>query len=212
MRRAVGQFVLTGLGALALVAGAGALAVDRLGTAASLRDGGRVAELVAHGVIEPAMSGSLVRGDPGAIAALDRVVRDKVLLGSLSRVKIWTPDGRIIYSDEPSLIGSVFPLTPELTASLASGVAGEARISELDAAENRLESPEGRLIEVYVPIKALDGTPLLVESYLRLDSVLTSGRLVAEQILPLVLAGLALARGRPVAARLATGPGPSRRT
>ncbi len=168
------------------------LAVDRLGTAASLRDGGRVAELVAHGVIEPAMSGSFVRGDPGAIAALDRLVRDKVLLGSFSRVKIWDPDGRIVYSDEPQLIGSVFPLTPELTASLASGVATAAHISELDAAENRLESDQGRLIEVYVPIKALDGTPLLVESYLRLDSVLTSGRLLSEQVLPLVLAGLAL--------------------
>jgi two-component system NarL family sensor kinase len=192
IRRAVAQFVLTGLGALALVAGAGALAVDRLGTAASLRDGGRVAELVAHGVIEPAMSGSLVRGDPGAIAALDRVVRDKVLLGSLARVKIWAPDGRIVYSDEPLLIGSTFPLTEEQTSAFASGVAGEPHISDLAAAENRLENADDRLIEVYVPILALDGTPLLVESYLRLDSVLASGRLVAEQILPLVVAGFAL--------------------
>jgi signal transduction histidine kinase len=192
IRRAVAQFVLTGLGALALVAGAGALAVDRLGTAASLRDGGRVAELVAHGVIEPAMSGSLVRGDPGAIAALDRVVRDKVLLGSLARIKIWAPDGRIVYSDEPLLIGSVFPLTAEQTDALASGVTGEPHISDLAAAENRLENADDRLIEVYVPIRALDDTPLLVESYLRLDSVLTSGRLVAEQILPIALAGLAL--------------------
>lgn len=191
-RRAVGQFVLSGLGALALMAVAGVIAVDRLSTAASLRDGGRVAELVAHGVIEPAMSGSLVRGDPGAITALDRVVRDKVLIGSLARLKIWNPDGRIIYSDEPQLIGSVFPLAPDQAATLASGVTGEPHISELTAPENRLENADDRLIEVYVPIKALDGTPLLVESYLRLDSVLTSGRLVAEQILPLILAGLAL--------------------
>ena len=192
IRRAVAQFVVTGLGALALVAGAGVLAVDRLGTAASLRDGARVAELVAHGVIEPAMSGSLVRGDPGAVAALDRVVRDRVLLDSLARIKIWAPDGRIVYSDEPLLIGSVFPLTDEQTDALASGVTGEPHISDLAAAENRLEDEDDRLIEVYVPIRALDGTPLLVESYLRLDSVLTSGRLVAEQILPIALAGLAL--------------------
>jgi signal transduction histidine kinase len=191
-RRAVAQFVLTGLGALALVAIAGIVAVDRLGTSASLRDGGRVADLVAHGVIEPAMTGSLVRGDPGAIAALDRVVRDKVLVGSLARVKIWDTDGRIVYSDEPLLIGSVFPLTEEQTTALASGLTGEPHISDLAAAENRLENAEERLIEVYVPIRALDGTPLLVESYLRLDSVFTSSRLVAEQILPLVLAGLAL--------------------
>jgi signal transduction histidine kinase len=191
-RRAIAQFVLTGLGALALVAVAGVIAVDRLGTAASLRDGGRVAELVAHGVIQPAMSGSLVRGDPGAIAALDRVVRDKVLLGSLARVKIWAADGRIVYSDEPLLIGSVFDLTPDQASALSSGQASEPHISDLAAPENRLESGDDRLIEVYVPITALDGTPLLVESYLRLDSVLTSGRLIAEQVLPLVLAGLAL--------------------
>jgi signal transduction histidine kinase len=138
------------------------------------------------------MSGSLVRGDPGAIAALDRVVRDKVLLGSLARVKIWAPDGRIVYSDEPLLIGSVFPLAEDQTAALASGITSDPHISDLAAAENRLENADDRLIEVYVPIRALDGSPLLVESYLRLDSVLTSGRLVAEQILPLVLAGLGL--------------------
>jgi len=86
----------------------------------------------------------------------------------------------------------VFPLTREQTDALASGVAGEPHISDLAAAENRLENSDDRLIEVYVPIEALDGTPLLVESYLRLDSALTSGRLVAEQVLPLVLIGLAL--------------------
>jgi two-component system NarL family sensor kinase len=192
VRRAVIQFALTGLGALALVALAGAVAVDRLGTAASLRDGGRVADLVAHGVIEPAMTGSLVRGDSGAIAALDRVVRDRVLTDSLARIKIWAPDGRIVYSDEPLLIGSAFPLSENQRAALASGIASEPHISELTAAENRLEDAHERLIEVYVPIKALDGTPLLVETYLRLDSVLTSGRLLGEQILPLGLAGLAV--------------------
>ena len=124
--------------------------------------------------------------------ALDRVVRAKVLLGSLARIKIWTPEGRIIYSDESQLIGSVFPLAADETAALATGVAGEPQISDLTAPENRLENADDRLIEAYIPIKALDGTPLLVESYLRFDSVLTSGRLVAEQILPLILAGLAL--------------------
>lgn len=184
--------MLTGLAALAVVALAGVLAVDRLATAASLRDAGRVAELVAHGIMQPAMSGSLVRGDPGAVAALDRTVRDRVLLGSLARIKVWAPDGRIVYSDEPLLIGEVFPMTPEQTAALGSGLTSEPEISDLDAAENRLENADERLIEVYVPIQALDGTPLLVESYLRLDAALTSGRLVATQVLPLALAGLAL--------------------
>ncbi len=191
VRRAVAQFVLTGLAALALVAIAGVLAVERLGTAASLRDGGHVAELVAHGVVEPAMTAELLAGDPAAIASIDRVVRDKVLLGSLARIKIWDGDGRIVYSDESRLIGSVFPLSDEQRVALDTGTTSEPHVSDLSAAENRLEDAD-RLIEVYVPIRAIDGTPLLVESYLRFDSALASGRLVADQILPLALAGLIL--------------------
>lgn len=191
IRRAVAGFVIPGLAALALVAGAGVVALDRLALEAALRDGGRVAELVAHGVIQPAMTGSLVRGDPGAIAALDRVVRDTVLRGSLARIKIWDRDGRIVYSDEALLVGAVFPLSDKQLAAFESGLPSEPEVSELGEAENVLETDD-RLVEVYVPIEALDGTPLLVESYLRLVSALASGRLVAGQILPLAIAGLAI--------------------
>jgi two-component system NarL family sensor kinase len=191
VRRAVAQFAATGLGALIIVAVAGAFTVERLGTAASLRDGGTVAELVAHGAIEPAVTDALAAGDPMAIAALDRVVRERVLRGSLARIKLWTADGRIVYSDEPQLIGAVFPLGPAQAAALASGVMSEPHVSNLAAAENVHEDGAERLVEVYVPIQAPDGTPLLVESYLRLDSVLTSGRFVTGQLLPLVVLALA---------------------
>ena len=42
------------------------------------------------------------------------------------RVKLWTRDGRIVYSDEPRLIGARFPLDAEKLDVLRTG-ATEAR-------------------------------------------------------------------------------------
>jgi two-component system, NarL family, sensor kinase len=189
--RAVAQFVATGLAALALVAVAGILVVEDLGARAAIRDGGNVAGLVAHGIIEPAVTADLLVGEPAAIAAIDRIVQERVLGGSLTRVKIWTSSGLVIYSDEPLLIGQTFELGEDQSAALATGTMSEPQISDLAAPENQHEVGADRLLEVYVPIRAPDGTALLVESYLRLDAVLTSARLVTGQMLPIVIAALA---------------------
>ena len=60
--------------------------------------------------MQPALSDGVITGDPEALATLDSAVRDHVLGGSIVRVKIWTPDGRIVYSDEPRLVGERFDL------------------------------------------------------------------------------------------------------
>ena len=44
------------------------------------------------------------------LAALDASTRIHVLGGDTVRVKLWAPDGTIVYSDEPSLIGEQFAL------------------------------------------------------------------------------------------------------
>ena len=48
---------------------------------------------------------TLSRATGRAIRRVDDVVHAAVLDGSLVRVKIWTPSGTIVYSDEPRLIG-----------------------------------------------------------------------------------------------------------
>ena len=47
----------------------------------------------------------MLTGDRGALARLDRAVRGRVLRDAVVRVKVWAPDGRILYSDGPRLIG-----------------------------------------------------------------------------------------------------------
>lgn len=62
---------------------------------------------------------SLLDGADGAAAPLDRVVRDVVIGDEIVRVKIWAPDGTIVYADEGHLIGRTFPLSQDQRDALA---------------------------------------------------------------------------------------------
>ncbi len=68
------------------------------------------------------------------------------------RVKIWRPDGTVVYSDDGSLIGRTFDLSDELREALAGRVARE--VATLGKQENTDERAYGKLLEVYVPITA----------------------------------------------------------
>ena len=64
------------------------------------------------GVAEPALSEKLVAGEPGALASLDHVMRALVVKDPVVRVKLWTLDGRIVYSDERPLVGRALRSSP----------------------------------------------------------------------------------------------------
>lgn len=191
-RHAIAQFVATGLAALALVGIGGGLVLHSFATDEALRDGASIAKLVAHGIIEPAVTPALLAGDPDAIARLGAAVRSRALDDPIVRIKVWTEEGRIVFSDEERLIGNVFELEPDELAALRSGTMSAPHISDLAAPENHLEDEADQLMEVYVPIRSADGEPLLVESYLRLDSILASGQVIAGQFLPVVVVALVM--------------------
>ena len=128
--RPVLQFAVSGLLALMFV-GIGAFFVLRSqGDAESVRDARRLTRILGTTAIEPALTDSLVRGDPAAIARLDRLVRDRVVVDPVVRVKLWTPDGQIVYSDEKRLIGSRYSLSAEDRASFTRNKV-DAEISDL---------------------------------------------------------------------------------
>jgi signal transduction histidine kinase len=127
-------------------------------------------ELLAHSVAEPAIPDGLVQGDPGAIDRFDRRVLSRLLVGDVRRIKIWRPDGTIIYSDETELIGQRFRLDDEERQVLRSG-ATEGGISDLRRRENQFETGSDGLLEIYTRIDAPDGTPLLFEAYYSVATV-----------------------------------------
>jgi signal transduction histidine kinase len=116
-------------------------------------------------------------------------VKRDLLDASLVRVKIWKKDGTIVYSDEPRLIGSRYTLGAGERAALDDGLV-EADVSDLTEPENRFERPQGKLLEVYLPIRTPDGERLLFEAYFRYDAVVESGSNVWRSFAPITIGAL----------------------
>ena len=191
MRHPVAQFAVAGLAVLAVFGAAALLALRGLGNAEALRDARQFATLAGQGIVEPTVAAGLLRGEPEAIAAVDRIVQERVLGERVVRVKLWARDGRIVYSDEPRLIGARFPLEAEKLDVLRSG-ATNASLTDVSGPENRYERGQGDLYEVYLPIRAPDGTPLLFETYQRRSAVASTGRRIWMPFAALMLGSLVL--------------------
>ncbi|MCZ7588961.1 MAG: histidine kinase [Gaiella sp.] len=191
MRHPVTQFALAGLAVVAVFGAAALLALQSLARSEALRDARQFATLAGQGIVEPVIAPGLVRGDGAAIAAVDRVVNERVLGERVVRVKVWDAAGRIVYSDEPRLVGMRFALGVEKRAALRTGAA-RAEESDLGAPENRFERGQGELYEVYVPVRAPDGTPLLFETYQPRSAVAATGRRIWLPFAALLLASLVL--------------------
>ncbi|MHB8766419.1 MAG: PAS domain S-box protein, partial [Deferrisomatales bacterium] len=85
------------------------------------------------------------------------------------RVKVWAPDGTVLWSDEPSLVGQRFPQNDDLARAVGGQVVAE--LSHLDRAENASESTHGRLLELYVPVRfeGVAGVHAVFEVYQSLE-------------------------------------------
>jgi two-component system, NarL family, sensor kinase len=189
--RAVVQFAVTGTCALLLL---GFLAVTLLrntGKSEAIRDARQTTRLAGEGVVAPAVTPALERGDPRAIAAMDRLLRRSVLREPIVRVKIWNPAGKIIYSDRHELIGSGYKLGEDELKALRTGT-DDAEVSDLSRPENRFERPEKKLLEVYLGVRSPQGHPLLFEAYQRYSSISASGTRLWKRFLPALIGALVL--------------------
>lgn len=187
--RPVAGFALAGLVALVIVAVATAAASRRVGQREAIVDARTTTQLKAQTVIEPVVTNGLATGDARATRPIDRIVHTGVLDRSLVRVKIWTRDGTIVYSDEPQLQGTTYELGEDEVDALDHGVV-EAEVSDLTKPENRFERPFGKLLEVYLPIRTPNGDRLLFEAYYRYDAVSASGSRIWHSIAPVSIGAL----------------------
>ena len=191
--RLVARYALVALVTLTVVAVATAYASRRLGTDEAIDDAIRMTSISATAVVEPLVTDELAAMDPDAIALIDAVVRQQVLRGSLLRVKIWTNDGTIVYSDEGRLIGQRFELDSEALDAFRGGpgdVQAAAEVSNLSEDENQYEEPAVKLLEVYLPIYTPTQTPLLFEAYFRYEGVAEAGRRAWLRFAPVTLGSL----------------------
>ncbi|MGZ6643082.1 MAG: sensor histidine kinase [Solirubrobacteraceae bacterium] len=194
---AVARFVAGSLVAAAVVVVGGYLALRSVAVGEAERSTRQLVEVEGR-LVSSQLGDGVLRGDRAALARLDDVVAGQVLPPSvvrrtppIVRVKLWSADGTILYSDVPELIGRRFGLGAEERALLRTGGA-QAELSDLAKPENRYERQFGKLLEAHTPIRTPDGTPVLFEIYQRFSSVDTSARRLLGALAPPLLGGLAV--------------------
>ena len=136
---AVFQFAILGVAAFTIVALVAGSRVRSSGNDEAIRDAREWAALISRDVVGPRVTPELVAGDPAAIAALDAIVQDMVKNGPVSRVKVWTPNGKVVYSDESELIGQTFELEQTVVDAVRTDqpVVSVAQVSD---SENALDT------------------------------------------------------------------------
>jgi two-component system, NarL family, sensor kinase len=189
--QAVARYIASALVAVVLISVLAVWLARRAGKAEAIRDAKDQTQIVAQGTIEPALSDGLLKGKATSLAQIDDVVRNRVRSDeSIVRVKIWDRSGRIVYSDEPQLIGARYPSNTE--AEEFGLKKPEAEVSDLSKPENRYERRLGRLLEVYYTVHTPNGTPLRYETYYRSSFVSARASRIFREFLPVMLGALIL--------------------
>lgn len=142
-------------------------------------------------LVESSLADGLVTGQPAAVAAVDDLVVARVLSPSVVRVKIWSADGRVLYSDDAAQVGGRYALDSGQRQLLREGGA-RVEVSDLSRPENALDRGQGDLIEAYTRVRTPSGTPVLFEIYERFDSVTARARRLLEALAPPILGAIAL--------------------
>lgn len=184
------QFLAVGaLTLLAVAVGTGSLSRSAANDEA-IEDARVLTRVLGRSVAEPAITPALVAGDPEAVAEFDRTTLPRLLVEDVRRIKIWIPDGHVIFSDEDRLIGQSFGLASEEDEVLEEGGL-EAEMSDLSRPENQYERGiGGGLLEVYTRIESPDGEPLLFEAYYSVAEIEQQRERVLSRFRPITLGAL----------------------
>jgi two-component system, NarL family, sensor kinase len=183
------HFSLASLLAIVVLATIGMIALRHVAEREAIDQAVQLTDDRARLLVEPALTDALVAGDPAALKPFDRRVRYGLLGPRVARVKLWDQTGHILYSDNPQLIGLHFKLDADDLETLRTGKVS-ASLSKLDAAENKYERQDGKLLQVYARVRAPSGQPLLFEVYLRDASINKSAQAVADSVGPAFLLAL----------------------
>jgi signal transduction histidine kinase len=154
----------------------------RIARDTALDEAEQTALRMAEVLIEPLLGEALA----GNRDIFDHVIADRLEDGSVTQIRVWTPDGLVLYSSDHTLEGLSMPPTAELSAA----VRGEV-VSDLDG-EPELGSPpaaEGPFLEVYAPI-TVDGRPLIFQSYSSSSVIERNAALLRSQVVPLAIGAL----------------------
>jgi two-component system, NarL family, sensor kinase len=189
IRSALVRFLLVGLGSLVLVAFPTILIYNSIAEDLALKLAAQTGRNLATRVLAPQTTTAAIEGNAAALERIDASVRARMADNSVTRIKIWAMTGRLIYSDEPALIGRVFPLD-ETAALRRAKDKTLAKVSPLTELENEFEKGHHQLVEVYSLATAVTGEQLVFEIYFPISQFNQAQHDLLLQIAPVALASL----------------------
>jgi signal transduction histidine kinase len=191
VRRSLLRF-LVGAGVALLLIGVGTVQVAQVvGRNEVLGNAERSASAIAHGIVAPMVDERARAGNPAALGRLAHVLTDRMADGTLVRVKIWTADGTVLWSDDDRLVGRTYDLPADVRAAMATQTS-IVEFSELESLENVYEREHGELVEAYTGVIDDSGQPLLVETYMPITDVEATSDRMLRSLLPISLGSLLL--------------------
>ena len=169
-------------------------ATDRAAESEALREAADAGEVTARVALAPFLVPALLDQDPEALADLDTAADTLNQTVQMTRLKVWSDESVVLWSDEKELIGEVYPLGVEET-ELFETLGATAEVSDLSKDENALEVAQGETRAVEVDFGALmtDGERrVLVETYFPYDLVTDRAASLRQRFMPLLILGLGL--------------------
>ena len=152
-----------------------------------------VTALYVESIIEPSVASMADGADltAGEIATLDTHLTSPALAGRIRSMRIWAPDGTVVYSPDSELIGQHFPVDGHLAEAWAGQIS--AGMDDLSGAENAWERARwSRLLEMYIPIRERgdDRIIAVAEFYLpprEIDAQVTEARVTTWLLVTLAI-------------------------
>jgi signal transduction histidine kinase len=130
--------------------------------------------LYVSSIVEPNLQ-ELATGDaitPEHQAMIDQALQETSLGHSITAIKIWDKEGRIVYATDAANLGLTLPVDDQLASALRGWVAAD--ISNLTKPENVHDSDRGkRRLETYSPVRRTGTNQIIaaVEFYQTVDDL-----------------------------------------
>ena len=156
------RYLLLSLVFVVIGGGVVAFALGQLIESSAINRTTSVTALYADSFLAPELQSLATSPDLSSseIASLQRLLSDSPLAQKVVSFRIWSPDGRILYSPVPELIGRQFDMSGDRGEAAQGAVIGD--ISDLSDPENAYERERwNRLIEIYLPVRAIGSSRII---------------------------------------------------
>jgi two-component system NarL family sensor kinase len=190
-RRALMQFLARSLMALVVVGVATFFLASRIATREALHDAETRGEGFAIGVAAPLVNQALRDGRPHAVDRFDRVMRNRLQVGTITHIKVWDTDGQLIWADQPELVGKQYAFPSSVKARLGEHftVAGNPPDESLQQGD---DNGDVDMYEVYSGATDANGEPVVLETYWTNEVIDSQYDFLFWRLAPLALGALAV--------------------